>query len=102
GEWVNAGGAWLSVGGLCGMENLFGVTRMGASYKNWGGGMRSLGEGYLAPEQSKHPILAHLNRPLHYFGGVAVETKGATVLADALDAHGRPAGEPALLEHAVG
>src|SRR5438128_702461 len=24
GDWVRAGGAWLSVGGLCGMENVLG------------------------------------------------------------------------------
>ncbi len=101
-EWVRAGGAWLSVAGLCGMDELFGATPLHSTFKNWGGGVRSLGEGYLKPEQPTHPMLAHLNRPLHYFGGVAVEAKGATVLADALDAHGRPAGEPALLEHTAG
>ena len=105
-EWVNAGGAWLSVGGLCGMDELIGAARIGVSYKNWGGGLRSLGEGYLDVDEqhAKHPMLAHLNRPLHFFGGVAVEAKGATVLATAQDAHGRartPA-EPALLERTVG
>src|SRR5687768_13349692 len=47
-EWVNGGGAWLCVGGLCGMESLLGVARLTSTYKNWGGGgTRSLGEGYL-------------------------------------------------------
>lgn len=100
--WVNGGGAWLCVAGTCGMEQLLGVERLSSTYKNWGGGVRSLGEGYLEPEKVDHPMLAHLNRPLHYFGGVAVAAKGAHVLADALDAHGRPAGEPALLEREVG
>ena len=102
-DWVNAGGAWLSVAGTCGMDELLGVKRLSPTFRNWGGGTaRSLGEGYLAPEKSAHPMLAHLNRPLHFFGGVAVEAKGARVLADALDAHGRAEGEPALLEREVG
>ena len=105
-EWVNAGGAWLSVGGLCGMEELIGVSRLAVTYKNWGGGVRSLGEGYLAADEAhaKHPMLAHLNRPLHFFGGAAVEAKSATVLATAQDAHGQPRKppEPALLEREVG
>lgn len=105
-EWVSAGGAWLSVGGLCGMEELIGASRVGVSYKNWGGGIRSLGEGYLtAGEQhANHPMLAHLNRPLHFFGGTAVDATSATVLASAQDAHGRPRkpAEPALLERTVG
>jgi hypothetical protein len=105
-DWVNAGGAWLSVGGLCGMDELIGASRVAVSYKNWGGGTRSLGEGYLVADeqQAKHLMLAHLNRPLHFFGGAAVETKGATVLATAQDAHGRPRkrSEPALMERTVG
>ena len=102
-EWVEAGGAWLSVAGVCGMEALLGVKRLSSTFRNWGGGTtRSLGEGYLAPEKSGHPMLAHLNRPLHFFGGVAVEANGAKVLADALDAHGRAEGEPALLEREIG
>ena len=102
-DWVEMGGAWLSVAGVCGMDDLLGVKRLSPAFRNWGGGVvRSLGEGYLAPEKSEHPMLAHLNRPLHFFGGVAVEAKGARVLADALDAHGRAEGEPALLERQVG
>ncbi len=104
-DWVNAGGAWLSVGGLCGMDDLIGASRVAVTYKNWGGGIRSLGEGYLVAEGdgAKHPMLAHLNRPLHFFGGAAVEAKGATVLATAQDAHGRPRtpSAPALLEREV-
>src|SRR5688500_16823387 len=50
-DWVNAGGMWLSIGGLCGMEELLGVARLPVTFKNWGGGTRSLGEGYLVPHQ---------------------------------------------------
>ena len=79
--WVNAGGMWLSVGGIGGLDALLGLSRIDSTFKNWGGGLRSLGEGYLVATQTKHPLLAHLNRPLHYFGGAAIEAKGATVLA---------------------
>jgi hypothetical protein len=101
-DWIHAGGAWLSIGGLCGLEELLGVTRVPSTYKNWGGSVRSLGEGYLAVDDAKHPMLAHINRPLHFFGGTAVHAKGATVLAKAQDAHGRATELPALLENTVG
>jgi hypothetical protein len=101
-DWVNAGGSWLSIGGMCGMEELLGVARMSSAYMGFGGGLRSLGEGYLAAKQPNHPMLAHLNRPLHYFGGAAIETKGATVLATCNDAHGRPTDHPAIVERTPG
>src|SRR5688500_6954726 len=34
-DWVNAGGAWLSVGGLCGLDELLGVARTAVAYRNW-------------------------------------------------------------------
>jgi hypothetical protein len=101
-DWIEAGGAWLSLSGLCGMEAVLGVERMKNTYANWGGGVRSLGEGYLSPVEADHPTLAHLNRPLHYFGGAAVQAQGATPLAMALDAHGRETAQPVLLERSVG
>src|SRR4051812_40813263 len=63
-DWINAGGAWLSIGGSCGMDDVLGATRLTSTFKNWGGGVRSLGEGYLVPEKNDHPMLAHINRPL--------------------------------------
>src|SRR5437016_4065149 len=56
-DWVNAGGMWLSIGGIAGMETLLGVTRSPNTFSNWGGGVRSLGEGYLVAGESKHPML---------------------------------------------
>jgi hypothetical protein len=100
--WVEAGGRWLAVGGSGGLEELLGIERVAPTYGNWGGGPRSLGEGYLAAVQSRHPMLAHLDRPLHYFGGAAVAAAGATVLATGHDAHGRPTDLPVLLERTVG
>jgi hypothetical protein len=101
-DWVDAGGALLSVGGIGGMEALLGVRRVTSTFKNWGGGLRSLGEGYLVASNANHPMLAHLNRPLHFFGGATVEADGATVLATAQDAHGRPTDHPVLLERQAG
>src|SRR5687768_5464727 len=51
-DWVSGGGAWLSVAGTCAMEQLLGVERLSSTYKNWGGGVRSLGEGYLESEKT--------------------------------------------------
>jgi hypothetical protein len=100
-DWVNGGGMWISVGGLCGMEELLGVKRQVNSFANWGGGVRSLGEGYLVPHQPS-VMLDHVNRPLHFFGGVAVQSAGAMILATMNDAHGRATGQPVVLEHRVG
>src|SRR5438067_4240826 len=44
-KWVEVGGAWISVAGTCGMEALLGAKPMPSTFANWGGGMRSLGEG---------------------------------------------------------
>lgn len=100
--WVTRGGAWLSIGGVCGMEGLLGVTPAVPSFVLWAGSLRSLGEGYLDVRDADHPILAELPRPLHCFGGAAVRADGAEILAGSLDSHGRPADPPALLERMVG
>ncbi len=100
--WLEAGGSWISIGGLEGVQNLFGIERVASTYKNWGGGMRSLGEGYLVAKKTDHPMLAHLTRPLHFFGGATVAAKDADVLATSNDAHGRDAGHPTVTEHVVG
>ena len=44
------------------MEELLGVVRLGTAFKGFGGGLRSLGEGYLAPQQAfaKYPGVAVL------------------------------------------
>src|SRR5687768_1622614 len=41
-EWVEAGGGWLSVGGVCSMENTIGA-RLAPGYRGWGGGTPTLG-----------------------------------------------------------
>jgi hypothetical protein len=100
--WVEAGGGWLGVGVLCGMGELLGAEVEMSPYGSWGGGLCTLGEGYLKPAQREHPVLAHLRLPLHFFNGIAVRTAGADGLAQALDAHQRPTARQALLERRVG
>jgi hypothetical protein len=96
--WVRNGGAWLSVGGVCGMQSVLGVDHLAPSFANWGGGACLLGEGYMLARQ-KHPIVAHLARALHFFGGIALKSTGAQVLAGSLDAHCRNEYHNVLFEH---
>src|SRR4051812_22803455 len=102
--WLERGGCWLSVGGICGMTDAIGAEMRAPAYANWHGGLTILGEGYLVARDghTKHSAVAHLNRPLHFFGGLDVKETSATVLATAQDAHGRPQDQPVLLEKTVG
>lgn len=102
--WIESGGAWLSIGGLCGMEEVLGAIPTAPSYVPWGGHpyLRSLGEGFLKVTQEAHSILSNLPRPLHFFGGITVEATSAICLATVLDAHGNTTKRPALLENRKG
>lgn len=100
-KWIRNGGAWISVAGVCGMGDVLGVEPEPPTYSFFGGGLGTLGEGYLKP-CAKHPILAHLNIPLHYFNGMPVRVTKGKSLATALDAHQRPTGRAALVERRVG
>src|SRR4051812_49346591 len=73
-EWVAAGGGWLSLGGTCGMEDVLGVAQ-GSVYQGFGAGARTLGEGYLVTETKDHPSVAHLEKPLHFFNGLAMAAR---------------------------
>src|SRR5213076_1184151 len=55
--WVEAGGAWLSTGGLCGMGELLGVEALPPAFALWGGALPVLGEGFLDARGSSHPVL---------------------------------------------
>jgi peptidoglycan/xylan/chitin deacetylase (PgdA/CDA1 family) len=101
-EWVESGGAWLSVGGCCDDPELFGVAPEEPAYSGWAAGVALLGEGYLHPEQAAHPALRHIRNPLHFFGGAAVRAETATRLASGLDSHGRPTGRAVMTERTVG
>jgi len=100
--WVQGGGAWLSVAGACGAADMFGVEVEAPSCWSWGGGLGTLGEGFMDRKAASHPLLSHLSIPLHYFNGVPVRAAGGTVLAGTLDAHGRPSARAAVVEAAVG
>ena len=86
-QWVKAGGAWINVCGLLGLEDLLGVESHN-TFTGWGAGLRTLGEGYLAP--GPHTLLSGIDKPLHFFNGLGLKGTTATVLGSALDAHGRP------------
>lgn len=101
-SWVRSGGAWLAVGGVCGMPELFGAEIEEAAYCSWGGGEGTLGEGYARSCAPDHPVVSHVRIPLHYFNGTPVRPAGASVLAEALDAHQRPTGRAAVLESQAG
>lgn len=101
-SWVENGGAWISIAGTCGLDDVLGVSVLPAGYSSFGGGMGTLGEGYLKPVNTTHPVLNHLEIPLHYFNGAPLQLTSATPLAYGLDAHGRETTRPVLTEHAYG
>ena len=102
-DWVSNGGVWIAIAGTCGMGDTLGVETIPPDFSSWGGGSNNLGEGYLIPGgEKKHPITAHLDHPLHFFGGLVVRATSATSLASSQDAHGRDADRPVILERTVG
>lgn len=100
-NWIYNGGIWISISGICGLDDACGATLAKPAFSSWGGGLCPLGEGYLDVQET-HPVLHGIEKPLHFFGGLKVETNGARVLASALDAHGQSIANPTLLEHQFG
>ena len=119
--WVTAGGAWISIGGVCGLAELFGVAVEPPAYRLYGFAS-NLGEGYLSPNPplavgtadgaalplqeggtgGTRRLLDHITLPLHFFNGISVLPAGGEVLACVLDAHQRPTQRAALVAHTVG
>ncbi len=100
-DWVESGGAWISIAGTSGLANLFGVEAEAPASTSWGGGMGTLGEGYLKTE-ADHPILQGLSFPLHYFSGTPIHLTDGLLLASVLDAHQRPSNRAGLVEKSNG
>lgn len=100
--WVQGGGAWLSVAGVCGAADMFGVEVEAPSCPSWGGGLGTLGEGFMDAKGTSHPLLSHVSIPLHYFNGIPVRVAGGNVLAGTLNAHGRPTSRAAVVEATTG
>ena len=88
-DWVEAGGTWIAVAGVCGMPDLFGVEVEQPSFGMWNRGAGTLGEGYLEPLDKSHSVLSHLSIPLHFFNGLPAHVTRAKELAGVLDAHQR-------------
>lgn len=101
-EWVSAGGVWIAIAGTCGLADLLGVEPLPPEHASWGGGSNNLGEGYLVPgADNNHPIIAHLDQPLHFFGSLVVRATSASPLAASQNKHGQDANRPVLLERTV-
>jgi hypothetical protein len=84
------------------MDEVLGARRLEREIESWGGGARSLGEGYFVAIERSHPAIAHVNRPLHLFGGTTVIARGAKVLATVNGKHGQTTDRPGMLENVVG
>lgn len=100
-DWVAQGGQWITVAGVCGLENVVGVAPQEPAYSSFGGGLGTLGEGYLQPI-AEHPLTAALPIPLHFFNGMPAHATTAQVLATVLDAHQRPSERVALAQNSHG
>ncbi|MBI4556205.1 MAG: hypothetical protein HY706_01355 [Candidatus Hydrogenedentes bacterium] len=100
--WVEAGGAWLAIGSVCGMPDVFGAQLKTPSYAGWGVGTGTLGEGYLHAASPTHPIVAGLRIPLHFFNGIPAAAGNTHVLATVSDAHQRPTTRTGVTEKNVG
>lgn len=96
--WVKAGGAWISIGGVCGLPELFGVEVEPPAMQAFGAARSTLGEGYLRPDHPLHPLLGNVWMPLHFFNGVPVRPAGGQALAGVLDSHQRPTHRSAIVE----
>jgi hypothetical protein len=97
-SWVDGGGAWISIGGVCGMSDLLGVEVLPVSYQGWSLGVSSVGEGYLQKIHKTHPVLKHVTLPLHFFGGIAAKNTHGNLLAEILDVHQRKTRRAAVVE----
>lgn len=105
--WAQAGGSWLSIGGVCGLPGLFGVEKRQPRYQGaaWGGQSATLGEGYLEPFSHDHPVIQNIPVPLHFFNGIAFQLadgQGTASLARHLDAHQREGQCPLVVERSFG
>lgn len=100
-QWLNAGGTWISIGGVCGLGDVLGVEQQRPLYQGWSTSVGSLGEGY-AETTTAHAVCNGIERPLHFFGGIPVSVTSGTQLARVLDAHQRPTDRAAIVENKTG
>lgn len=101
-RWVEAGGAWLAIGGTAGAAPLFGVEEEPSAFVGWGSSIGTLGEGYLQADTAKHPMLAHVRIPLHFFNGVPVRATDGMAIAQVLDAHQRQTPRAGIVQRSFG
>lgn len=87
---VQNGASLIGIGGMSGLDEVFGVS-----------GQVPLAEGSMKVTVQEHPITAGLRSSLHVFGGYAVKTGSAAVLA-ALESGGQATKGSAVLENRCG
>ncbi len=94
---VQQGGVWVALGGLCASPQMFGVRPL--THRE-GVPMR-LGEGYAVSARA-NPVLLEKWGALHGFGGVAIEAQEGTVWAHWLDPHRQQTSFSAIVHRAHG
>jgi hypothetical protein len=107
-RWLQQGGAWLSIAGLCGMEDFWGLEKETPAYQGCNSNaFCALGEGYLQIPEASHIVCEHLSIPLHFFNGLAVqpsegkanESKRCVLtVSKCADRHGRLSARVAIAE----
>lgn len=101
--WLTQGGVLISVGGLCGPADWYGVLPDHPSNIVWHGDQPvTLGEGYLATLADSGTLAPAMPFPLHFFNGIAVRPGLCRVLASVLDAHQRPTSRAGMTEYPHG
>lgn len=88
--WVHGGGALVGVGGVSGLDDVFGTTGESPFYDGW-----------IKVTAADHAITAGLRSSLHVFGGYAMKVGTATALAE-VDTLNRGARGSAILENQFG
>ncbi|MCE5324700.1 hypothetical protein LLG46_15500 [bacterium] len=101
-NWIKYGGALVSIGGICGLADVFGVQPELPTFSRRAVKFSTLGEGYLDPDDKKHQIIEHLDIPLHFFNGISVIAEDAQVIARVLDAHHRSTSHAGVTERKYG
>ena len=103
-DFVTDGGALIGVGGLSGLETVFGAEKapIPLAVRAGLGGHPGLGEGYVDVRRKTHPVVRDLESSLHTFGGVAVRATKGTSLAKMRDAFHRKTDNDAIVENRLG
>ena len=84
-EFVKSGGALIGLGGMSGLDDVFGAADMG-----------EMADGYVQVAAKDHPVTSGLNSSLHCFGGRRIGAVDGTALARVMGA------SDGVVEHRIG